>query len=101
MPIGIAYSFGAPPTNDVSVWLISLFAASIGLPFVVLAASAPLLQGWFAASGHPDAGRVWAFGAYKQKLTDAVDFHNTAGASTTIRITSAERWERPLHLCTD
>ena len=41
------------------------------------------------SSGHPDAGKVWTFGAYKQKLTDAVDFHNTAGASTTIRITSA------------
>lgn len=41
------------------------------------------------SSGHPDAGKVWAFGAYKQKLTDAVNFHNTAGTSTTIRLTSA------------
>ncbi len=29
--------------------------ASIGLPFAVLSASAPLLQGWFAASGHAQA----------------------------------------------
>ena len=41
------------------------------------------------SSGHPDAGKVWAFGAYKQKLTDAVDFHNTSGAATTIRLTGA------------
>ena len=41
------------------------------------------------SSAHPDAGKVWAFGTYKQTLTDAVDFHNTAGASTTIRLTSA------------
>lgn len=41
------------------------------------------------SSGHPDAGKVWAFGSYKQKLTDAVDFHNTSGAATTIRLTSA------------
>ena len=32
---------------------------SIGLPFAVLSASAPLLQGWFAASGHPQAGNPY------------------------------------------
>lgn len=41
------------------------------------------------SAGHPDAGKVWAFGNYKQKLTDAVNFKNTAGASTTLRLTSA------------
>lgn len=41
------------------------------------------------SAGHPDAGKVWAFGNYKQKLTDAVNFKNTVGASTTIRLTSA------------
>ena len=41
------------------------------------------------SSGHPDAGKVWAFGNYKQRLTDAVNFKNTAGAVTTIRLTSA------------
>jgi dipeptide/tripeptide permease len=29
------------------------------LPFAVLSASAPLLQGWFAASGHPHAGNPY------------------------------------------
>ena len=37
----------------------ALFAASIGLPFVALAASAPLLQNWFAASGHPHAANPY------------------------------------------
>ena len=55
LPIGIAQNFGAPPASDVALWLIGLFAASIGLPFAVLSASAPLLQGWFAASGRPQA----------------------------------------------
>ena len=32
-----------------------MFAASIGLPFVAVSANAPLLQAWFARSGHPDA----------------------------------------------
>ena len=41
------------------------------------------------SSGHPDAGKLWAFGSYKQRLTDAVNFKNTAGSATTIRLTSA------------
>jgi hypothetical protein len=55
LPIAIAHGFGAPPTAGIAPWLIALFAASIGLPFAALAASAPLLQGWFAASGHVQA----------------------------------------------
>jgi hypothetical protein len=59
LPIGIADAFGAPPTSGIALWLIALFAASIGLPFAALSASAPLLQGWFAASGHPQAGNPY------------------------------------------
>lgn len=42
------------------------------------------------SSGHPDAGKIWAFGNYKQRLTDAVNFKNAVGSSTTIRLTSAD-----------
>ena len=35
LPISIALGFGAPPTSDIAIWLIGLFAASIGLPFAV------------------------------------------------------------------
>ena len=59
LPIGIALGFGAPPTSDIAIWLIGLFAVSIGLPFAALSASAPLLQGWFAASGHPQSGNPY------------------------------------------
>ena len=55
LPIGIAQGFAAPPSTGVGLWLVALFAASIGLPFAALSASAPLLQSWFAASGHPQA----------------------------------------------
>lgn len=41
------------------------------------------------SSAHPDAGKVWQFGSYSQRLTDAVNFHNAQGESTTIRLTSA------------
>lgn len=55
LPIGIAHGFEAAPQDRLELWLLTLFAASIGLPFVALAATAPLLQTWFAASGHPHA----------------------------------------------
>jgi hypothetical protein len=41
------------------------------------------------SSGHPDAGKVWAFGAHRQRLTDAVNFKSHGGDATTIRLTSA------------
>src|ERR1041385_6050630 len=55
LPIGIAHGFGTPPSTGIGLWLVGLFAASIGLPFAALSASAPLLQSWFAASGHTQA----------------------------------------------
>jgi hypothetical protein len=55
LPIGIAQGFGTPPSSGIGLWLVGLFAASIGLPFAALSASAPLLQSWFAASGHVQA----------------------------------------------
>ena len=38
------------------------------------------------SSAHPDAGRVWSFGGYRQRLTDAVNFEAAAGAE--IRLTA-------------
>ena len=55
LPIGIAHGFSAPPETGVLLWLFALIVASIGPPFVVLAASAPLLQSWFAATDHHQA----------------------------------------------
>jgi hypothetical protein len=55
LPIGIAHGFAVPPETGVVLWLFALIAASIGLPFVALAASAPLLQSWFASTDHPQA----------------------------------------------
>ena len=43
----------APPTDHSPVlWLVGLLAVSVGWPFFALSASAPLLQAWFARSGH-------------------------------------------------
>jgi len=54
LPVGIAAGFDAPPESGQPLWLLTLFAASIGLPFFAVSANAPLLQAWFARTGHPD-----------------------------------------------
>ena len=46
----------APASDDAPVlWLIEKLALNIGLPFFALSASAPLLQAWFARTGHRHA----------------------------------------------
>ena len=55
LPIAIAAGWGRPPSEGEALWLIGLFAVSIGLPFFALAANAPLIQAWFARSRHPRA----------------------------------------------
>jgi hypothetical protein len=40
------------------------------------------------SSAHPDAGKVWSFGRYQQRTTDAVNYRNLPGTPTTIRLTS-------------
>ena len=54
MPLSMG---GDAPAADGSpaVWLLALLLRDVGLPFVALAATAPLLQGWFARCPHPEA----------------------------------------------
>ena len=59
LPIAIAPGWGSPPQDGTALWLFGLFAVSIGLPFFTLSASAPLLQSWFASSGHQQAGNPY------------------------------------------
>jgi hypothetical protein len=55
LPLAIASGWGEPPNSGYAVWLLGLFAVSIGLPFFALAANNPLLQAWFVRTGHPAA----------------------------------------------
>lgn len=55
LPIAVA-NIGTPPTVDNPIpWLLTLMAVSVGLPFFAVSASAPMLQAWFADTGHPSA----------------------------------------------
>ena len=55
MPIGLPSGWSEPPPGEPYLWQVGLFAVAIGLPFVAVSANAPLLQAWFARTGHPHA----------------------------------------------
>ncbi|MBK8247424.1 MAG: fused MFS/spermidine synthase [Gemmatimonadetes bacterium] len=50
-----------PPPSDARPvwWLLAVLAASLGLPFTLLAAGAPMFQRWFASTAHPGAGNPY------------------------------------------
>ena len=55
LPIGVASGWrphaGTPP----ALWLLGLLTVSVGVPFFAVSATAPLIQRWFARTGHPHA----------------------------------------------
>jgi uncharacterized membrane protein len=55
LPLAIGESWSSPPESGYALWLLGLFAVTIGLPFFALAANNPLLQAWFVRAGHPAA----------------------------------------------
>lgn len=48
LPLQINGLLGDPDTNTPIFWLLATLALSIGAPFAILSATAPLLQAWFA-----------------------------------------------------
>jgi SAM-dependent methyltransferase len=55
LPLGITEDW-VPPTEDNPVgWLLLLLLVSVGLPFFILSSNTPLLQKWFASTGHREA----------------------------------------------
>lgn len=59
LPLAVAPGWGRPPADGEALWLLGLFTASIGLPFFALSANGPLLQAWFARTGHRQAANPY------------------------------------------
>src|SRR5947209_1698653 len=60
LPLAIASWWSRPPSDaTAALWLLGLFAVSIGLPFFALSANGPLLQAWFARTDHPAAANPY------------------------------------------
>ena len=55
LPIAIDPASPPPTAGTPVLWLLGVLAVALGLPFVVVSATAPLLQLWFTASGHRTA----------------------------------------------
>lgn len=55
LPICVARAAAPPSTDSPTAWLLLQLLLGIGLPFFVVSSSAPLLQNWFARTGHRDA----------------------------------------------
>lgn len=53
LPVAIPCGWTPPAIDNPIPWLLLLLTVSVGFPFVMLSATAPLLQNWFAGSGKP------------------------------------------------
>jgi hypothetical protein len=87
LPIGIPAGWLPPGSGSPIPWLLSALLVGVGLPFIVVSATSPLLQRWFAASGHPhgadpyflygasNAGSMLALLAYPLLLEPSLRLH--------------------------
>ena len=55
LPVALPAFAHEPPAGNTYFWLIAVLGAGVGLPFFAVSANSPLLQAWFARSGHPHA----------------------------------------------
>ena len=53
LPIAVPDGWTPPSEGTPILWLLLLLTVSLGLPFFAVSTTAPLLQKWFANTGHP------------------------------------------------
>lgn len=56
LPVSILNSCNPPTDENPIPWLLLLMSASVGLPFFMISCNAPMLQKWFSATSHKEAG---------------------------------------------
>ena len=52
LPIALPAGWTPPDSTSPVPWLLALLAVAVGLPFFAVSATSPVLQAWFAATGH-------------------------------------------------
>lgn len=55
LPIGLSQNLSPPQSSNPVWWMLGLMSLSVGLPFLVVSTTSPLLQRWFHATGDPQA----------------------------------------------
>ncbi|MAH05964.1 MAG: hypothetical protein CL561_10440 [Alphaproteobacteria bacterium] len=88
LPFGVDASLEPPYNSDPTFWQIGLMLTTIGGPFFLVSATAPMLQSWFTHSDHKDAhnpyflysasnfGSVAALLAYPVLIEPLLNLHN-------------------------
>lgn len=56
LPLHVSEWFGPPSTDRPVLWLLGALTGSIGAPFAILSATAPLVQSWFARTAQVKDG---------------------------------------------
>lgn len=59
LPVGIPRGWTPPATSNVIPWLTALLTVAVGAPFMLLAATAPLVQRWLTDSDHVTANNPY------------------------------------------
>ena len=60
LPIAVPGGWSPPTATSPVFWLLGLLLVAVGLPFFVVSTSSPLLQAWFARTGHRDPYVLYA-----------------------------------------
>ena len=55
LPIHLIPGWNPPTTGSPALWLVLLLSVTVGLPFLVLSTTSPLIQHWFSRTGHVHA----------------------------------------------
>jgi hypothetical protein len=63
LPIHVTPVGATLATQQPIAWLLTIVATTVGLPFVVLASTAPLLQRWFSAADLGSSDPYWLYAA--------------------------------------
>ena len=56
LPIHLIPGWNPPTAGSPVGWLVLVLSVAVGLPFLVLSTTSPLIQHWFSRTGHPHAG---------------------------------------------
>jgi hypothetical protein len=55
LPVAVPPGWVPPAEANPVPWLLKMLTVALGAPFIVLAATAPMMQRWFSATRHPQA----------------------------------------------
>jgi hypothetical protein len=55
LPIALPFGWLPPRDSNPVFWLLAVLAVAVGLPFLVVSTTAPLVQRWFAGTDHASA----------------------------------------------